>query len=230
MRTRLIRVSLFCLVAGFVLSAPLIAQEGHPLKGTWLGEWGAKKNPVFIVLDWNGKEITGTLNPGPDGAPIKNAVLTPPAARAGGGGRGTGGGGRGTGGGGAGAPAGGAGRGAGGGGGAAPGGGGAGRGGRGGGGGAPAGGAGAPGGAGGNNLVAQAQGGQGGGRGAAQGAAPAAGGDWVVHLEADIKDAKGAAVHVVIDGKIESVGLANRSIVGTWTQGTEKGDLRMVRQ
>jgi hypothetical protein len=49
--------------------------------------------------------------------------------------------------------------------------------------------------------------------------------DWLVHLEADVKGVK-----VVIDGKIENIGLANRAIVGTYTQGTEKGDLRLVRQ
>jgi hypothetical protein len=206
------------LAAGLVgvLAVPAFAQEGHPIKGTWLGEWGAQKTPVFVVLDWNGREITGAINPGPNAALIKTAILTPPppAAAGGGGGRGGGAGG-GARGGGAGAGGGGARGGAGGGaaGGAAPG---AGGGGRGGGRGGAGGGAAAP---------------PAGGRGfAPQGPAAAGAPEWLVHLEADGKDAKGAAVHYVIDGKIENVGLANRAIIGTWSENGQKGDLRMVRQ
>jgi hypothetical protein len=48
---------------------------------------------VFLLLDWDGKAISGTINPGTDNIPIKNAALTPPTpqpqpARGGGGGRG----------------------------------------------------------------------------------------------------------------------------------------------
>jgi hypothetical protein len=51
-----------------------------------------------------------------------------------------------------------------------------------------------------------------------------------VHIEVDGKDAKGAPMRYVIDGKIENIGLANRAIVGTMTAGTQKGDLRLTRQ
>jgi hypothetical protein len=54
--------------------------------------------------------------------------------------------------------------------------------------------------------------------------------DWFVHFEADAKDKSGAAVHYVVDGKIENVGLANRAIAGTWTVGTTKNDFRIARQ
>jgi hypothetical protein len=37
-------------------------------------------------------------------------------------------------------------------------------------------------------------------------------------------------VKYVIDGKVENVGLANRSIVGNWMVGTTKNDFRLVRQ
>src|SRR5215831_15347234 len=95
---------LVCLIACFVIAAPALAQEGMPLKGTWLGDWGPSKTQrtqVFVVLDWDGKNITGTINPGPDAVPIQKAALdlqTPPApagapaqaapAAGGGGGRG----------------------------------------------------------------------------------------------------------------------------------------------
>jgi hypothetical protein len=56
------------------------AQEGHPLKGSWIGTWGPAKthdNDIVLILNWDGKAITGTLNPGIDDVAIKNATLTP---------------------------------------------------------------------------------------------------------------------------------------------------------
>jgi hypothetical protein len=50
-----------------------------------------------------------------------------------------------------------------------------------------------------------------------------------VHFEADVKDKSGAVAHVVADGKIEDVTNARRSIVGTWTQGSVKGDFKVIR-
>jgi hypothetical protein len=53
------------------------AQFGHPLKGQWSGEWGPKANPnrVLLDLDWNGKEIVGAINPGPDAAQVKSVTF-----------------------------------------------------------------------------------------------------------------------------------------------------------
>ena len=56
------------------------AQEGHPLKGSWIGTWGPAKshaNDMVLVLNWDGKAITGLLNPGEDDVTIKNATLDP---------------------------------------------------------------------------------------------------------------------------------------------------------
>ncbi|HEY4360451.1 MAG TPA: hypothetical protein VGN17_05765 [Bryobacteraceae bacterium] len=53
--------------------------------------------------------------------------------------------------------------------------------------------------------------------------------NWGVHFEADIKDKSGAMVHVVADGKIEDVTYVHRAIIGTWTQGSAKGDFKVVR-
>jgi hypothetical protein len=52
---------------------------------------------------------------------------------------------------------------------------------------------------------------------------------WGVHFEADLKDKSGATVHVVADGKIEDVTNVHRSIAGTWTQGSVKGDFKVIR-
>jgi hypothetical protein len=55
------------------------AQEGHPLIGTWSGEWGpsaALRNPVLIVLEWKTTTLSGVINPGyPDEAPIRIGTL-----------------------------------------------------------------------------------------------------------------------------------------------------------
>ena len=64
------------------LAAPTTAgaQEGHPLKGSWIGTWGPSQNhtdDVLIVMKWDGKALTGTINPGTDNIAIKNATLTP---------------------------------------------------------------------------------------------------------------------------------------------------------
>jgi len=67
------------LVAAALLSVAS-AQEGHPLTGTWHGTWGpdAKtRNDVTVVMQWDGKEISGMVNPGPDSVKLENAKLTP---------------------------------------------------------------------------------------------------------------------------------------------------------
>ena len=69
----------FCLVC-LGSTAPAVAQEGHPLKGSWIGTWGPSQNhsnDVIIVINWDGKAITGTINPGTDEIAIKNATLNP---------------------------------------------------------------------------------------------------------------------------------------------------------
>ena len=65
-----------CLTGSTLMSA----QEGHPLKGSWLGTWGPAKthsNDIVLVMNWDGKTITGMINPGTDNIPIKNATLNP---------------------------------------------------------------------------------------------------------------------------------------------------------
>ena len=63
-----------------LLAAPGRAQFGHPLKGSWIGDWGpanGDRTRVLLVLDWNGKTISGTLNPGPNAAQLSKATLDP---------------------------------------------------------------------------------------------------------------------------------------------------------
>jgi hypothetical protein len=77
------------LVACLALSIPALAQFGHPLKGSWSGEWrenASTEHRILLEFKWEGKyganpeggTLTGTLNPGPDATPMKNIKLTPP--------------------------------------------------------------------------------------------------------------------------------------------------------
>lgn len=68
------------LIACLVMVSPASAQEGHPLKGSWLGTWGPSEdhtNVVVVIMDWDGQEISGIMNPGTDNIEIENATLDP---------------------------------------------------------------------------------------------------------------------------------------------------------
>jgi hypothetical protein len=122
------------LLACLAFVVRLFAQEGHPLTGTWSGDWGpttTDRNHLTIVMNWDGKNVTGTINPGPDAVAIGGVHL---------------------------------------------------------------------------DLAS-----------------------WTVRIEADAKDRSGNPVHVTAEGKLEELGSAHRKIVGTWQQGTTKGDFRITR-
>jgi hypothetical protein len=58
--------------------APALAQEGHPLSGTWTGDWGAspaQRNHVTLVMSWDGEKVTGVINPGPDSSTLQSVFL-----------------------------------------------------------------------------------------------------------------------------------------------------------
>ena len=63
---RALKIALAVFVACLIGSALISAQEGHPLKGSWLGTWGPAKthgNDIVLVLNWDGKAITGIDQP-----------------------------------------------------------------------------------------------------------------------------------------------------------------------
>jgi hypothetical protein len=133
-----------CLLAVLAMVVPVLAQMGHPLKGSWSGDWWLKKgdeNHILLDFDWDGKTLKGMLNPGTDNAAMQNLRLDPPPI----------------------------------------------------------------------NTVAKAM------------------DPWILHFEADAKDATGKAVRYVVDGKLENIGAYNKFITGTWTVGTQKGEFKVVR-
>ena len=117
-------------LAGLALGMAALAQEGHPLTGSWHGDWGTsptQRNRVVMSMQWDTKNIVGKINPGPNSIPLKVATLDPSK--------------------------------------------------------------------------------------------------WTVHFEADTKD----SMHIVIDGKLDNIGSYNRTITGTWMQGSTKGDFKLTR-
>jgi hypothetical protein len=129
LKTAFLFVSL--LVCAAVL--PALAQEGHPLTGSWHGEWhtASEKHPLLFYMKWNTKAVEGTINPGPHAMPLKSVTLDPST--------------------------------------------------------------------------------------------------WTVRFEADGKDSAGNPVHIVAEGKLENIGSYNRTIAGTWTEGSTKGDFKLTR-
>jgi hypothetical protein len=128
----------FNIVLGFTLAclasaATASAQFGHPLKGSWSGDWSAgnTRQHVVLNLNWDGKAISGVVNPGPNAVTLTTATLDPAT--------------------------------------------------------------------------------------------------WMVHFVGDGKDASGAPVHIVIDGKVENLGAFQRFMTGTWTQGSQKGTFKVTR-
>jgi hypothetical protein len=117
-------------ICGAALAALALAQEGHPLTGSWHGDWGKSKTDrkqIHINMKWNNKSVEGTINPGRDGLPLKAAELNAEK--------------------------------------------------------------------------------------------------WTVHIESQTKDGQ----PIVADGKMDDIGSYNRTITGTWTQGTTKGDFKLRR-
>jgi hypothetical protein len=62
------------------LTVLAFAQEGHPLTGSWHGDWtaaGGPKSRIVMALKWDTKNVTGILNPGPRSAPFQVITLDP---------------------------------------------------------------------------------------------------------------------------------------------------------
>ena len=74
------QVRTFLGLAFLAVAASLFAQEGHPLVGTWHGNWGptaTDRSDMTLVMDWDGKVISGIVNPGFDSLQLQNAKLNP---------------------------------------------------------------------------------------------------------------------------------------------------------
>lgn len=69
-------LAVICAVALSALAA--FAQEGHPLTGTWHGEWSpapGQQTRIVLYMKWDTKNIVGMINPGPHSVPLTVATL-----------------------------------------------------------------------------------------------------------------------------------------------------------
>jgi hypothetical protein len=65
------RVLLLGLLAFLAVAISGLAQQGHPLTGTWNGDWGptpTERTQITMVMTWDGKAVNSIINPGVDSA------------------------------------------------------------------------------------------------------------------------------------------------------------------
>jgi len=73
--TRLRRAGIALLAA---VAVPAGAQVGHPAKGSWIGYWGTSegdRNRILLLLDWEDRQLVGTINPGRNAVPVARADI-----------------------------------------------------------------------------------------------------------------------------------------------------------
>lgn len=63
--------------AALMVASPGIGQQGHPLAGSWHGEWGppGDRTDLTVIMDWDGHRLTGLVNPVTDRTQLQNATL-----------------------------------------------------------------------------------------------------------------------------------------------------------
>jgi hypothetical protein len=133
------RMLLMGVVTALVAVHAAVAQEGHPLVGSWHGNWGfdaATRRDLTVVIDYtsDGAGLTGLANPGYDHAALQRLEVTIPA--------------------------------------------------------------------------------------------PA---DWKVSFAVDLKDKSGTTTRYMAQGTLAKIGSDRRTLTGTWTAGTQKGDFALTR-
>lgn len=71
------RLKGLCLLVLLGIAPGAMAQEGHPLVGTWLGEWrtDSGQNFLTVIMNWDGERISGIVNPGPGSSSLAMAEL-----------------------------------------------------------------------------------------------------------------------------------------------------------
>ena len=68
------RILMFFAALG--LSATLVAQTGHPAKGSWSGELsGAEPTRIRLLIDDHNGELSGSVNPGRRGVEMSSVEL-----------------------------------------------------------------------------------------------------------------------------------------------------------
>ena len=69
---------LLMFIACLGLSATLMAQTGHPAKGSWSGDYGSaatETTRMRLLIESHNGELSGTINPGRRAVEMSSAVL-----------------------------------------------------------------------------------------------------------------------------------------------------------
>ena len=71
------RLCLVVAAAAVLIAGGATAQEGHPLAGTWYGDYtaGQQTTDITVIMKWDGKSLTGMINPGPNSKPLTSVVM-----------------------------------------------------------------------------------------------------------------------------------------------------------
>ena len=75
---RVSRIAALFVAVCIGLVGPVLAQVGHPVKGSWVGYWGpSEKDQRRLVLnmDWQSNQIVAVINPGPKSAKVRRADI-----------------------------------------------------------------------------------------------------------------------------------------------------------
>jgi uncharacterized protein (DUF2147 family) len=72
--------TLACALMSLALTASVGAQQkaADPLSGTWAGDWGpsaADRNQVTVELKYDGKALSGTVNPGANAVALQKSTF-----------------------------------------------------------------------------------------------------------------------------------------------------------
>ena len=70
------KLGLSVLALSLAYAASALAAD--PLSGTWKGDWGpsaSDRNQVTVELKYDGKALTGTVNPGPNAVALSKATF-----------------------------------------------------------------------------------------------------------------------------------------------------------
>ena len=71
--------ALFCLMIALATGVVFAqAKKADPISGTWAGDWGPSpgdRNQVTVDLKFDGKALTGTVNPGPNAVQLSKSTF-----------------------------------------------------------------------------------------------------------------------------------------------------------
>jgi hypothetical protein len=77
---RLMAAYTVCLLIGAVALTLQTRKAMDPLSGVWIGDWGPTptlRNPVTVELKWDGRRLTGRVNPGPNAIRLQKTSFDP---------------------------------------------------------------------------------------------------------------------------------------------------------